>query len=158
MPLDMYMSQPNESIPPTDKSRSLKGETGVLKQKVDHVLVNELKTQWQYMWRESFNDKVKAESVSITDYPALHVEKGTIIQASRDFKTLDFKEILEQHKIENPDRFIPPDSNIGGWNKFIKTKITNNKSLKEKHTSTHVPAKPSNQQRKKGGRGWLHNV
>jgi hypothetical protein len=36
------------------------------------------------------------------------VEKGTVIFATRDFKPLGFREILEQHKIVDVDRIIPP--------------------------------------------------
>jgi hypothetical protein len=141
---------------------SLKVEADILKRKADSALVNELKAQWSLLWKESFNDGVKAESISITDYIALYVEKGTVIQATRDFKILDFKEILEQHRIEKPERFLPVDNSVGGWNKFIKTKITNTnntrKSLREKRVTAYVPVKPSGKQLKKGGRGWLHNI
>jgi len=131
-----------------------------LKPKTDLELVSEIKGQWKLLWNECFNDKVKAEGVAMDNYSVLNVEKGTVIQASRDFKALNFKEILEQHKIENSERFIAPDNNTGGWNKFIKTKITNNKPLKEKSAALSCAAsvKPKGQHHKKGGRGWLHNI
>lgn len=110
------------------------------------------------MWRERFNDKVKAEGVSVTDYEALKVERGTVIHATRDFKALNFKDILEEHKVDNPERFIAPDVNVGGWNRFIKTKITNGKPPRGKRAAAYVPVKPVGQQPKKGGRGWLHSV
>jgi len=124
----------------------------------DSMLVEELKTQWKLMWRERFNDKVKAEGVSVTDYASLGVERGTVIHATRDFKALNFKEILEEHKIEKPEQFIQPAVNVGGWNRFIKTSITNSKSSREKRAAAYVPIKPVGQQPKKGGRGWLHTV
>jgi hypothetical protein len=151
------MSQPDKPVSGISKSVA-KFETDELKQKTDTAAVNELKAQWKLLWTERFNDKVKAESISVANYSALNIEKGTVIQASRDFKLLNFKEILEQHRIENPDRFIPPDNHIGGWNKFIKTKITNNKPLRDKPVTTYISIKPTGQQLKKGGRGWLHNI
>jgi hypothetical protein len=153
------MPQPSRPISYASKTTPAKLETdNRLKLKKDSALVNELKAQWKLMWRERFNDKVKAEDVSVTNYAALNVERGTVIHASRDFKALNFREILEKHRVENPDRFIPPDTGVGGWNRFIKTKITNSKSFREKRTAAYVPVKPVGQQPKKGGRGWLHRV
>jgi len=110
------------------------------------------------MWSERFDDRTKAEGVSIADYNILRVEQGTIIHATKDYKALNFKEILEQHLVENPDRYIEPSNSVGGWNKFIKTKITINNSVKRKsqRAAQYVPEKSIKQQPKKGGRGWLH--
>ena len=83
--------------------------------------VEQLRGQWKSLWSERINDKVRAEDISNKTYDSLRVEQGTIIHATRDFKPLNFKEILEQHKVENPDRYIQPDVNQGGWNKFVKT-------------------------------------
>ena len=120
-------------------------------------LVDDLKVQWKLMWSERFNDKAKAEGVSVSDYISLMVERGTIIHATRDFKALSFKEIVEQNMIKEPERFIQPDVNVGGWNKFIKTKITSNPQ-KHKRAETYVPEKTKKQQPKKNGRGWLHST
>jgi len=128
------------------------------KTKIQKKLVEELKAQWKLLWRERFNDKVRAEDVAVKDYASLLVEKGIIIHANRDFKALNFKEILEQHMIENPDRFIPPDVKVGGWHKFAKTKISNNKFQKNNPTFKPPSGKQTAQQPKKGGRGWLHTT
>lgn len=116
-------------------------------------LVEELRGQWKLLWSERFNDKVRAEDVSVNDYAQLRVERGTIIHATRDFKALNFKEILEQHLVENPDRFIQPDARSGGWSKFVKTNIA---PTFHKRAAQYVPKKRQVQQPKKGGRGWLH--
>jgi len=108
------------------------------------------------MWTERFDDKTKAEGVSITDYSQLRVEQGTIIHATKDFKALNFREILEERLVEDPDRYIEPSNTVGGWNKFIKTKITSSTSVKRKRAVQYVAEKPVRQQPKKGGRGWLH--
>ena len=119
-------------------------------------LVEKLKVQWKLLWSERFNDKVRAEGVSMSDYVSLRVERGTIIHATRDFKALSFKEILEQHLVEDIDRFVQPDVNVGGWNKFIKTEITGRRPQSDKRVASYVPEKRVVQQPKKGGRGWLH--
>ena len=75
------------------------------------------------MWNERYNDKIKAEGVSAQNYDLLKVDKGTIIHATRDFKPLNLKEVLEENKIETPDRYISPNPQIGGWNKFVKTNV-----------------------------------
>lgn len=130
------------------------------KVKAQKKLVEELKVQWKLMWNERFDDRVRAEEVSVSDYTVLRVERGTIIHATRDFKALNFREILKQLMVEEPDRFIQPDPRVGGWNKFIKTKITSHKPRRSERIASYItenyPNKRGVRQAKKGGRGWLH--
>ncbi len=120
-------------------------------------MVEELRVQWKKLWQERVDDKIRAEGVATADYCDLFIEKGTIIHATRNFKALNFKEILEQHQIENSERFIPPNPHIGGWTKFIKTNVTNNWSRKNNSIEFYLDEnKSEKQQLKKGGRGWLH--
>ena len=126
------------------------------KLKTQEELVEQLKVQWKLLWSERYNDKVRAEGISVKDYASLRVERGTIIHATRDYKALNFKEILEQNLIENPDRFVQPDAQAGGWNKFVKTKISCHKTQKEESSSSFALKKQAVQHPKKGGRGWLH--
>jgi len=122
-------------------------------------LVEELKNQWRSLWRERIDDKVRAEGIANTDYLKLFVEKGTVIFATRKFKMLNFREILEMHGIINADRVIPPNPSIGGWGKFIRTMIACQKFPKRVKRSQHFfEAEKQKQQLKKGGRGWLHTV
>ena len=127
-------------------------------------MVEEIKVQWKLLWNERFDDKIRAEGVSIKDYATLLVERGTIIHATRDCKALNFKEILEQKMIENPERYVAPNVETGGWNKFIKAEIkpTKNKrhSRRDAYNTTEKISSKQNpqQQPKKGGRGWLHKT
>ena len=121
-------------------------------------LVEELKVQWKQLWSERLNDKVRAEDISNSNYDCLRIERGTIIHASRDYKPLNFKDILEQHKVDNPENFVQPDVNMGGWTKFVKTQITPQKLQKSRRQSEYIPEKKVSQQPKKGGRGWLHKA
>jgi hypothetical protein len=120
------------------------------------TVVEELKVEWKRLWLERLDDKVRAEGIAIEDYSSLFVDKGTVIHATRDFKALNFKEILEQHQIENTDRYIPPPKEVGGWNKFIKQQITSKNHSKIKRAELYESKKKEKQQPKKGGRGWLH--
>jgi hypothetical protein len=119
-------------------------------------MVEELKIQWKKLWQERLDDKVRAEGVAIADYAKLFVERGTIIHATRDFKALNFREILEQHEIANAERFIPPSPQVGGWTKFIKTNIAGQRRKRNTRASLYPEEKKERQQPKKGGRGWLH--
>ena len=119
-------------------------------------IVEELRIHWKKLWQERVDDKVRAEGVATADYSDLYVEKGTIIHATRDYKALNFKEILEQHQIENADRFIAPPSQIGGWKKFIKVNLTKQLSGKHRRVELYRNEQKEKQQPKKGGRGWLH--
>jgi hypothetical protein len=119
-------------------------------------MVEALRIQWKKLWQERVDDKVRAEGVATADYCDLFVEKGTIIHATRDYKALNFKEILEQHQIVNTDRFIAPNPQVGGWTKFIKVNVTNQWSRKKRRAELYVDEEKEKQQPKKGGRGWLH--
>ena len=119
-------------------------------------MVEEIKIQWKSLWQERVDDKVRAEGIATNDYAKLFVEKGTIIHATRSFKALSFKEILEQNKVENSERFIPPSPQVGGWAKFIKTSITSSKPERHRRALLYVEPVKEKQQPKKGGRGWLH--
>lgn len=120
-------------------------------------MVDELKIQWKRLWRERLDDKVRAEGVAVNDYSKLFIDKGTIIHATRDFKTLNFKEILEEYQILNAERYIPPDPHVGGWTKFVKTNITNQNSKARRRVEQQpFEEKKEKQQLKKSGRGWLH--
>jgi hypothetical protein len=118
-------------------------------------LVTELKIQWKRLWRERLDDKVRAEGIAVNDYGDLFIDKGTVIHATRDFKSLNFKEILEEHEIQNAERYIPPDPHIGGWTKFVKNNITN-QPIKKRKAELYVEEKKEKQQLKQNGRGWLH--
>ena len=118
-------------------------------------LVNSLKVEWKRLWVERMDDKVRAEGIAINDYSSLFVDRGTIIHATRDFKALNFREILEKHQVDNAERYIPPSPSIGGWAKFVKNNITSQKARK-KRAENYCPEKKEKQQPKKGGRGWLH--
>ena len=126
--------------------------------KAQKELVEKLKVQWKLLWSERFKDVVRAEGVSVSDYTSLHVDRGTIIHATRDFKALNFKEILELHMVEDPERFVQPNVDVGGWNKFVKTKITSREPQRKNRNLSIAPKKTEVQQSKKGGRGWLHTT
>lgn len=118
--------------------------------------VEELREEWKKLWKERFDDKQKAEGVAVADYSKLFVERGTIVHATRDFKVLNFKEILDKNQVNNPDRFVEPPPEVGGWGKFIKTDITSQRSRRARRAESYVAPKKEVQQSKKGGRGWLH--
>jgi hypothetical protein len=120
------------------------------------AMVEELKVQWKRLWQERVDDKLRAEGMATADYCDLFVEKGTVIHATRDFKALNFKDILEQHQVINADKYISPDPKVGGWNRFIKTSITCQQSRRKMRTEPYREEKRAKQQPKKGGRGWLH--
>jgi hypothetical protein len=121
-------------------------------------MIQELKGQWKRLWYERLDDQWRAEGIASHTYPMLFVDKGTVIRATRDFKFLSFKEILELHReIPNFERYIPPDPAVGGWTRFVKTQIT---AGKKRYSRVRAFVEPEieteNQQLKQGGRGWLH--
>jgi len=123
---------------------------------VQKQAVEEIKTQWRSLWHDRVDDKVRAEGVASGDYSKLFVEKGTIIHATRKFKALSFKEILEQNQVLNAERFVPASPHVGGWSKFIKTSIYVNLPQSRRRAALYVEPEKVRQQPRKGGRGWLH--
>jgi hypothetical protein len=119
-------------------------------------MIEALRIQWKKLWQERVDDKMRAEGVATADYCDLFVEKGTVIHATRNFKALSFREVLEQRQIANVDRYVSPAPHIGGWTKFIKVNITDQRSRKRRRAELYCEEKREKQQPKKGGRGWLH--
>ncbi len=120
------------------------------------MLVEELKVEWKRLWLERLDDKVRAEGVAMKDYSSLFVDKGLVVHATRDCKPLNFKEILDQHKIVDPERYVSPNPEIGGWRKFAKTSLAKQR-IRPQDTPELVPkSKNKKVQSKKSGRGWLH--
>ena len=148
-----------KQMPATDQSRETSADNPLdNKFEAKKKLIEELKSQWKLLWSERFDDRVRAEGVSVNDYAILDIEKGTIIHATKDFKILNLKQILEKYQVENPERYIQPDVDVGGWNKFIKTEISG-KAQKGNRASSYIAetnASKKRQQPKKNGRGWLH--
>ena len=118
-------------------------------------VVEEVKTEWKKLWRERFDDKVRAEGVATQDYSSLFVDKGTVIQATKDYKVLNLREIIGQHQIINPDRYIPLNPHVGGWTKFVKTNISKKRS-ETNIRKNFINIKKGKLRPKKSGRGWLH--
>ena len=123
---------------------------------VDEGVVEEIKNQWKRMWKERIDDRVRAEGVACEDYDRLFVERGTVVLATRDFKLLTLKDILELHKVANVERVLPANPNVGGWGKFVRTHISSRRPAVRRAVREFVFDEKKPQQLKKGGRGWLH--
>ena len=121
------------------------------------AFVDELRVQWKMLWRDRIDDKVRAEGIAREDFSSLFVDRGTVIVATRDFKPLDFVEVLERHKPSEVPNAVPPRPGVGGWGRFVRDFIGKQRRFTKR--GRPVPSKPGrkgDQQRKKGGRGWLH--
>ena len=119
-------------------------------------LVEELKGQWRILWRDRIDDRVRAEGISNKDYSMLFVDQGTVIIATRDYKPLDFVEILEQHKPSDLEGVVPPRPSVGGWRKFVRDVVSKQRRFTRRGRPAPSEPKKKVQQLKKGGRGWLH--
>ena len=86
--------------------------------------VEALRAQWRTMWRERIDDKVRAEGIANQNFPALFVEQGAVIVASRECRPPDFEEILDRYRLEGmTNQEDPPHPSSGGYGKFIKDVI-----------------------------------
>ena len=119
--------------------------------------MEDIRVEWRLIWRDRIDDKVRAEGIANRDYLLLFVEQGTVIVATRDFKPLNFKEILRLHEVQNVERFVSPPPSVGGWGKFARIVLNKQKRARKWKAVESVPRrKRKNLQLKKGGRGWLH--
>jgi len=120
-------------------------------------IIKELKERWKMLWRERIDDKVRAEGIADKDYSVLFVERGTVIFATRDFRPLSFREVLELNGVVDVDRVVSPSPCVGGWGRFIRTVIASqNRDRRISETRRFLEGRKKRQHLKKGGRGWLH--
>ena len=115
-----------------------------------------LKIEWADLWKKKFDDEIVAEGISVRDYSLLGVDRGEIIHASRDYKPLRFREILEKELGSEATERVDVDPNVGGWKRFARENIPR---LEKK--SSREPPKISfdqSQQQRKGGSGWLNQA
>jgi hypothetical protein len=124
---------------------------------VEESLVKEVKSQWKRMWRERIDDPERAESIANTDFDKLFVERGMVVLATRSFKLVTLREILEQYKVADAERHVPPSKHVGGWGRFVRTRLPRYESERQRRGFAVSEGMGKKQQlKKKGGRGWLH--
>jgi hypothetical protein len=117
------------------------------------AFIEELKRQWKLLWIERIDDKLKAEGIASKDFYLLFVERGTVIMATKDYKPLDFRQLLQQHDLVHDESLVPSPS-VGGWGKFAREIY--GKKHGECRKRLFVKPECLGGQPKKGGRGWLH--
>ena len=115
--------------------------------------VEELKRQWKLMWLERIDDRLKAEGIADKDFSLLFVDRGTIIMATRDYKPLDFAQVVEEHKLTRQASEMAPNSTVGGWGRFARETI---KKCPSARRQSYAQPKRVGSTLKKAGRGWLH--
>lgn len=116
-----------------------------------------LRESWGSLWRSRIDDKVRAEGIASNHFPELFTERGDIIFATRDYKPLSFSEILEKHLPRDVVDKVNPSPSMGGVRKFIREMVTKNRVERRKDPLVKdAPKKKPKNQRKQGGRGWLH--
>jgi hypothetical protein len=124
--------------------------------------VEELKRQWKLLWRERVDDKVRAEGVASSDFELLFVDRGTVIIATRCYKLLEFKEILEEYAApyEVKVKSETPPPSVGGWRRFGREMAASQRRADGRRRAAWPLSEGSGKTRslqpKKGGRGWLH--
>jgi hypothetical protein len=115
-----------------------------------------LKIEWADLWKSKFDDEIIAEGISLKDYSLLDVDKGEIIHASRDYKPLKFRDILEKNLGGEAAERVDVDPHVGGWRRFAREELPRrgNKTVRR---APKILFDLSQQQRK-GGFGWLNQA
>jgi len=119
-------------------------------------LRRELKTEWAKLWMTKYDDNVRAEGVSPKEYDRLFVDRGEVIHATRDYKPLSFRDILEGHLGSDLVRRVDPDPVVGGWRKFVREHLLKPRLLKRRERP-RIKVDLTQHQRK-GGAGWLNRA
>ena len=123
----------------------------------EKIVVEGLRSEWKRLWTERVDDKVRAEGIASSDFSGLFVERGTVIFATRNFRLLSFRDVLERHGIVDAERRVSPDVLVGGWGKFVRSTIVSRVLPgRVRRAASYVAEKGERQQLKKGGRGWVH--
>lgn len=118
---------------------------------------NYIKQEWNTLWTQKIEDKWIAEDIADREYAVLFVDQGDIIWATRDFKPLQFYDILDRHEKTTGKRIRPIDPKVGGWGKFVREEIRESGQRKRTEPGKESAKPRSNGPTKKGGRGWLHS-
>jgi len=113
-----------------------------------------LKDEWGLLWKERFDDRVRAEGVSTRDYPTVFASRGQVIFASRNARTPSFSDIVASYTSQG--LVYSPDNRVGGWGKFVRTELKRAVHSRARRFVADEPKVKREQQLKKGGRGWLH--
>ena len=119
-------------------------------------LRRELKTEWAELWITKYDDEVRAEDVSPEEFERLFVDRGEVIFATRDYKPLSFREILERNLGSEMAGRVSPDPSVGGWRKFVREHLPKPKPVR-KRERPRIKVDLTQHQRK-GGRGWLNKA
>ena len=91
-------------------------------------MIKDLRKQWNKMWWERINDKVRAEGIANQDFPTLFVEQGSVIAATRNYRPPNFREIVEKNRsYKMNDLPLPPNPSQGGYGKFIREVVSKQK-------------------------------
>jgi len=116
----------------------------------------QLKLDWACLWLTRLDDKTVAEGICTDEFERLFVESGEIIFATRDFKPLSFREILNRHLGQDLADRVDAGPSVGGWGKFVKEHVSQLKPV-QKRERPRIEGDPT-QQRRKNGRGWLNQT
>ena len=115
-----------------------------------HEFRKMLKAEWAELWSSKYDDSVRAEGVSTSDYPELFVDLGEIVYATKDYRPLSFREILGRYFDSETLARIYPDPAVGGWRKFSRTHFPA-KQRKRERPKIEIDV---GQRQRKGGAGW----
>jgi len=120
-----------------------------------YKLLRELRSDWAKLWRTKYDDDARAENVSSREFERLFVERGEVINATRDYKPLSFGEILARHIGPELACRVDPEPTTGGWTKFIREHVQKLKAEKEEQLKGErdIP-----KQQRKRGHGWLNRA
>lgn len=107
------------------------------------------------MWRERFDDRVRAEGISTKDYSLIFMGRGDVVFASREAKLPNLSEVMDYWASEG--KIYAPNPSEGGWGTFIRTHVRRDAHSRARaFRGQVVEKKNAKSQLKKCGRGWLH--
>jgi len=77
--------------------------------------------EWRRLWRERFDDKVRAEGIASHDYPLVFTDRGHVLFATREAKAPSFSDIIEYWRAHG--RVYSPEPSVGGMGQVHSNRI-----------------------------------
>ena len=99
-----------------------------MKTSEDKKFLDEFNNQWKTLWRDLVGDRIHAEKIAGRDYSLLFIERGTVLKAIREVKSLNYRETLKQHRQTSNLKNLPPDPK---WWRLEKIQSNSDKGTKK---------------------------
>ena len=80
----------------------------------------QIRAEWTNLWNEKLEDKLSAEELANRDYHLLFIEKGTVLKATRSYRSPCLEEIIKMNENLLNIKLTGSFSEVVGWRQFSR--------------------------------------